>query len=111
MINWVLFGYILIGVWIYMVLVLWKKKASLFHDKVEPNSAERLYKILKAFLLIAGVSLAVSVIAIVLHNGLSALNETDESISFYTGLVALGVFMIATICGLVIFLIGSRKTK
>ena len=44
----------LIGVWIYLVWMVWKKKISLFHDQMEPKSAERRYKMLKAFLWVAG---------------------------------------------------------
>ena len=43
----------IIVVWIYLVFMVWKKKTSLFRDQMEPKSAERRYKMLKAFLLVA----------------------------------------------------------
>ena len=37
----------LIVVWVYLVWMVRKKKANLFHDQVEPKTAERRLKILK----------------------------------------------------------------
>ena len=42
-----------LGVWIYLVWMVRKKKANLFHDQMEPKLAERRLKMLKAFLLVA----------------------------------------------------------
>ena len=95
---------ILLGVWIYLILMVRKKKTSLFHDQMEPKLAERRYKLLKAFLLVAGISLAVGIVGVILHNVLSALSEIEEPVSFYIGISALGVFSLATIGGLVMFL-------
>ena len=100
---------ILLGVWIFLVLVVRKKKTNLFHDQMEPKLAERRLKMLKVFLLVAGISLAVSIIGIVLHNALYGLSEIEEPVSFYIGVVPLGVFIIATIGGLFIFLKGQSS--
>jgi len=105
-------GVVLIGVCIYLVFMVWKKKTSLFHDQVEPKLAERRYKRLKVFLLVAGISFAVAIVGIVLHGVLGALLEIEEEpVSFFIALVALWVFIIGTIGGLVIFLKGRRKTR
>jgi len=97
-------------VWIYLVWMVRKKKTNLFRDQMEPKLAERRYKRLKAFLLVAGISLAVGIVGVILHNALYGLAEIEEPVSFIIALVALWVFIIATIGGLVIFLKGRRKT-
>ena len=98
-----------LGVWIYLVWMVRKKKASLFHDQVEPKIAAKRYKMLKAFLLAAGISLAVAIFGIVGHNVIYGLTEVEEPVFFTIAIVALLVFFIATIGGLVIFLKGRRK--
>ncbi len=97
-------------VWIYLVFMVRKKKTNLFHDQMDPKIAERRLKRLKAFLLGAGISLAVAIVGVIVHNVLSALLEIEELVSFIIAIVALWVFIIATIGSLVIFLKGRRKT-
>ncbi len=104
-------GVVAIGVCIYLVFMLRKKKTSLFHDQVEPKIAERRLKILKAFLLVTGISFAVFIVGIVGHNTIYGLTEIEEPVFFTIALVGLYVFVIATIGGLVIFLKGRRKTS
>ena len=101
----------LLGVWIYLVWMVRKKQTKIFHDQMEPKLAERRLKRLKTFLLVAGISLAVGIVGVILHNVLYGLFEREEPVSFYIALVALWVFFIATIGGLVIFLKGRRKTR
>ncbi len=60
---------------------------------MEPKIAERRLKILKAFLLVTGISLAVSTVSMVLHGVLSAINEIEEPASFYIALMGLYVFI------------------
>jgi len=100
----------LVGVWIYLVWMVRKKKTNIFHDQMEPKLAESRLKRLKVFLLVAGISLAVGIIGVILHNALYGLFEKEEPVSFFIAIVALWVFIIATIGGLVIFLKGRRKT-
>jgi hypothetical protein len=97
-------------VWIYLVWMVWKKKTNIFHDQVEPKIAERRLKMLKAFLLVAGISFAVFIVGVILHNVLYGLSGTEEHVFFIIAIVALWVFIIATVGGLVIFLKGRRKT-
>ena len=104
-----LIGVVLIGVCIYLVFMVWKKKTSLFHDQVEPKMAQRRLKMLKAFLLVAGISFAVGIVGVIVHNALYGLSETEEPVSLVIAVVALWVFIMATIGGLVIFLKGRRK--
>ena len=99
----------LVGVWIYLVWIVRKKKAKIFHDQMEPKLAERRLKRLKAFLLVAGISFAVFIVGGIVHNALYGLTELEEPVSFIIAIVALWVFIIATIGGLVIFLKGRRE--
>ena len=107
----------LVGVWIYLVWMVRKKKTNIFHDQMEPKLAERRLKRLKVFLLVAGISLAVFaafMVGVIVYNALYGMPESggvEEPIGFYFGLSTLYVFIIATIGGLVIFLKGRRKTR
>ncbi len=101
----------LLAAWIYLVWMVREKKASLFHDQMEPKLAERQYKMLKTFLMVAGISFAVFIVGFILHGVGGALLEIEEEpVSFFIALTALWVFVIATIGGLVTFLKGRRKT-
>jgi cytochrome c biogenesis factor len=100
----------LIGVWIYLGYMVQKKKANLFDVQVEPRIAERLIKMLKIFLLVAGISLVVGIVGAILYNVLYGIKEIEEPVSFFVGVLGLFGFVIATIGGLVIFLKGRRKT-
>ncbi len=101
----------LMVVWIYLVWMVRKKETSLFHDQVELKLAERRLKMLKAFLLVGGISFAVFIVGTILHGVLGALLEIEEElVSFFIALSALYVFIIATIGCLVIFFKGRRKT-
>ena len=100
----------LIVAWIYLVFMVQKRKTNIFHDQIEPKLAERRYKMLKTFLLVGGISLAVAIVCVVLHGVLGVLLEIEEElVSFYIAVVALWMFLIATIGSLVIFLKGRRK--
>ena len=100
----------LVGVWIYLVWMVRKKKVNLFDDQMDPKLAERRYKRLKTFLLVGGISLVVGIIGVIGHNAIYGLFEIEEPVFFFIAIVALWVFIIATIGGLVIFLKGRRKT-
>ncbi len=99
-----------LAIWIYLAWMVWKKKTKIFHDRMDPKLAERRYKMLKVFLRVAGIALAVGIVGVIVHNALYAMNEIEEPIFFVIALVGLWVFFIATIGGLVIFLKGRRKT-
>ena len=101
---------VLLVVWVYLVWMVRKKKATLFHDQMEPKTAERRYKMLKAFLLVAGISFAVFIVGTILHNAIYGLSGIEELVFFFIALAGLYLFDIATIGGLVIFLKGRRKT-
>ncbi len=111
------FLFLFLAVWIYLVWMVWKKKTDIFHDQMEPKLAERRLKRLKVFLLVAGISLAVLIVllvGVVIYDALYGLSETDDggiadAVAHYIAFSSLGVFIVATIGGLVIFLKGRRK--
>jgi len=108
-----LIGVALIVAWIYLAFMVRKKKTKIFHDQMEPKLAERRLKILKAFLLVAGISFAVLIVlmvGVVLYNAVYGMSEIADAVAHYIGFSSLGVFDVATIGGLVIFLKGRRKT-
>ena len=99
---------ILLVVWIFLVVRVRKKKINIFHDQMEPKLAQRRYKMLKVFLLVAGISLAVGIVGFIVQLNLWT-PEKEEPVSHYIALVGLYGFPIPTIIGLVIILIGRRK--
>jgi len=102
---------ILVGVWIYLVWMVWKKKTKIFHDQMEPKLAERRLKRLKTFLLVAGISYAVFIASILLDSAIFGdLPEKEVTVFAYTASFSAVLFLIATIGGFVIFLKGRRKT-
>jgi len=102
-------GVALLALWIYLVWTVRKKKTSLFHDRMEPRSAERRLRSLRIYLLVAGISLLVGIVGAIVHNALYVpLGEVEEPVSFAIALCGLFVFVIATIGGLVILLRGQR---
>ena len=94
----------LLGVCIYLGWMVWKKKTKIFHDQMEPKLAEKRSKWLEKFLRVAWISFAVFLVSFMLHDVLGDLLEI-------IGKVALGVSVIAMIGGLVVYLIGRRKTS
>ncbi len=104
-------GVALLGVWIYLVWTFRKRKTSLFHDRMEPESVERHLRWLRIFLLVAGISLAVGIVGVIVHNVIYAVSDVEEAVFFSIGLAGLLVFVIATIGSLVTLLIGRRGTS
>ncbi len=93
---------IFLGVWIFLAWMVWKKK-----------TVSRYLKALKTFLLVAGISgmmLITFLVGVVLYNAVYGMSEIADAVAHYIGFSSLGVFDVATIGGLVIFLKGRRKT-
>lgn len=63
-------------------------------------------KMLKVFLLVAGISAAVFVIAAILHNVISALWGIEEPVFFFLALLAVVAFAVGAIGSLVIVIKG-----
>ena len=104
-------GVVLVGVWIYMVWMVWRKKTKISRDQMEPEIAERRYKILKVSLLAAGVFLLVGIIGAVVHNALYIpLGETEEPVSFFIAIAGLSGFVAATTGGWIFYFIERKAT-
>ena len=97
------------GVWIYLIRMVWKQKDSILNDQMVPKIIEWHLKRLKVFLMVAGFSFIVFIVGAIVHNVLHGLTEIEESTSFFIALVALLVFVAATAGGLVVFLKGRQK--
>ena len=91
----------------------------LFYDRAEPRLGERGLKMMKIFLLVAGISLAVGIISTVLHNAIYALfiiwfgegfwdkvGITDEPVFFIIALLSVVAFAAGIIGSLVMFFKG-----
>ena len=97
-------GVLSMAAWKYLILMVRKRKTSLFHDQMEQKTAESRLKRLKALLKVAGITFLVAIVGIISHNLLYGLSETEEPISFFIGAGALLAFIVATTGGLVISL-------
>ncbi len=95
-------------IWIYLVWSVWKKKTNIFQDQMEQRLAEKRYRMLRVLLLVAGVSLALGAVGVIVHNALYGLSEIEEPASFFTGFLSLWMFTMATIGGLVVFVKGRE---
>jgi hypothetical protein len=91
----------------------------LFYDRVEPRLGERGLRMLKTFLLVAGISLAAFIVSVFLHNAIYALfillfgddfwdrtGVTDEPVFFFIALLSVVAFAVGLIGSLVIFIKG-----
>lgn len=98
--TYILGGLLLSGGAVYLL-------SFIFYDRVEPKLGERGLKMLKVFLITAGISVAVFILGVFLHNALSALFDVEEPVFFFISvfLAPLG-FAVGLIGSLVIFIQG-----
>ena len=101
-------GIILVGSWIYMTWMMWKKKTKISNSQMEPEKAERRYKILKVSSIAAGVLLLLGILGAVGHNIIYAMKKTEESVFFFIAIVGLFGFVTATIGGWIYYFIRRR---
>ena len=92
--------------WILVVWMVWKKKTSIFRDQMEPRSAEKRLKLLKASLLVAGISLVVGIVSFIV--GVIILGYEEEATIFYICLSSVLLFIIGNVSVLVIYLTGRQ---
>lgn len=109
--RYITFGIVIAvaGWWIYLLWMIRKKKTKIFHEQIESKLTERRLKMLKTFVLVAGISLAVGIVGVIVHNVIYGLSEIEEPVAFSIGIAGLLMFVIATIGSLIIFIIGRRK--
>jgi len=91
----------------------------LFYDRIEPRLGEKGLKMLKRFLLGAGISFGAFIISVFLHNAIYGLfivwfgedfwdriGVGDEPVFFFISLLAIMVFAVGIIGSLVMFIKG-----
>ena len=91
----------------------------LFYDRVEPNLGKKGLKLLKTFLLVAGISLGAFIISVFLHNAIYGLfihffgadfwdkiGISDEPVFFFISLLSVAAFAVGIIGSLVMFIRG-----
>ena len=91
----------------------------LFYDRVEPNLGERGLKMLRTFLMVAGISLGTFIVSVFMHNAIYGLlihwfgadfwdriGMVDEPVFFIIALLSVVAFAVGLIGSLVIFLKG-----
>ncbi len=99
-----------IVLWIYFVWMVRKKKTNIFHDQMEPKLAERRYKMLKVFLLVALISFAVFIASIILDKEIFGdLPEKEVTVFAYTAWFSIALFVIAMVGALVTLVKGPQK--
>ncbi len=105
----VIWYWIPLAFWIFLVWIVWKRKTKIFHDQMEPKLAERRLKWLKAFLLVAGISLSVGIVTTLLGIAIFGPTEEEEAVGFIIGFFSAVLFVIAAIGFMVILIKGLRK--
>ncbi len=91
----------------------------LFYDRVAPRLGERGLRMLRIFMLVAGISLAVGIVSVFLHNAIYGLfiywfgedfwersGVGDEPVFFIIALLSVVAFVVGIIGSLVIFIKG-----
>jgi len=91
----------------------------LFYDRVKPQLGERGLKMLRTFLLIAGISLGAFIISVFLHNAIYGLfihffgvgfwdrvGMSEEPVFFFIALASVLAFAVGIIGSLVLFIKG-----
>ena len=79
----------------------------IFYDRVETRLSEKQLKLLKTFLLIAGISLCAFIIGVFLHNFLSGLFGVEEPVFFIISVFICPLaFAVGIIGSLVMFIRG-----
>jgi len=79
----------------------------LFYDQAEPKLDERWLKMLKTFLMVAGIALGTFIISVLLHNAISGLFGIEEPVFFIIAVLLSPLALAVGIVGsLVLFLKG-----
>jgi len=79
----------------------------IFYDWVEPKLSGRGLKMMKRFMLVAGISLAIFVVSVFLHNAIYALFEVEEAVFFIIAVIVAPLgFAVGLIGSLVVFVKG-----
>lgn len=106
---WLLFWAALIVAWICLLWAFRKRGTRIFHDQMEPETAEKRLRWLKRLLLIGGISLGMFVIGVVVHNVLYGVMDREESVSFFVAVLGGLVLFLSNIGILVLVITGRMK--
>ncbi len=78
----------------------------IFYDRVEPGLGEKGFMLFKGFLYATGISVAVFIISVFLHNAISGLFEVEEPVFFMIAIISVGTFAIGLLSSLVLYIKG-----
>ena len=83
----------------------------LFYDRAELKMTERRLRMLKTFLLVTGISLAVFIISVFLHNALSGLFGVEEPVFFVIAVIISPLALAIGLIGSLVFFIMGLAGK
>jgi len=79
----------------------------LYYDRAGPRSSERSRRMLKVFLIVAGVAVATFILSVFLHNAIHALFDVEEAVFFTIAVIVAPLGLLVGLVGsLVIFVMG-----
>ena len=82
-----------------------------YYDRVEPNLGERGLKMIKRFLLLAGISLGAFIISFFLHNFLSGLLGVEEPVFFIIAVIVSPLGLAVGLIGALVLFIKGLVSK
>jgi len=100
----VLGGLFLSGGMVYLL-------SYLFYDRAEPKLGERGLKMMKIFLLVAGISLATFIISVFLHNAIGGLFSIEEPVFFFIAVFIAPLALTVGIIGSLVILVKGLFGK
>ena len=79
----------------------------IYYDRAGPRLSERRRRMLKVFLVVAGVAVATFILSVFLHNAISAVFDIEEAV-FFTIAVSISplAFLVGLVGSLVVFVMG-----
>jgi len=83
----------------------------LFYDRAEPRLDKRGLKMLRVFLLVAGISLGTFIVGVFLHNALSALLKIEEPVFFTIAVIIAPLGLAVGIIGSLVLFIKGLLSK
>ena len=91
------------GVWIYVARMVSKNENTVVSHHMKTR--------IKTFLMVAAVSFVLFLVGAILHNVLSGLSETEESVFLLVSIFASWVVVVSTAGGMALLLKERGKTK
>ena len=92
-----------VGVWIYVARMVSKNEDTVVSHHMKTK--------IKTLLIVAAVSFVLFLVGAIVHNVLSGLAETEETLFLLVSLVASSVVVVSTAGGLALLLKERGKTK